>query len=80
MEVGGGRGSLRKGGNEPNFDSRFVGIEATGISCGVWMQHHIVVITYNLAAALVAVYRVIRSKKFTEAVITVIFTVCCDSW
>jgi len=28
---GGGRGSLRNGGNEPNFDSRFVEIEATGL-------------------------------------------------
>jgi len=26
---GGGRGSFRKGENEPNFDSRFGGIEAT---------------------------------------------------
>jgi len=66
MAAGGSGGRERKpqeGGNEPNFDSRFVGIEATGISCGVWMQHHIVVITYNLAAALVAVYRVIRSSQ-----------------
>ena len=60
---GEGEEASGRGGNEPNFDSRFVGIEATGISCGVWMQHHIVVITYNLAAALVAVYRVIRSSQ-----------------